>query len=239
MVQEPAGSGVARVYRRLAVHTGLPYVQACPTSSRCAPCGEVGGRRTPRTRPRTREAPWTSAADSGGWTAVERRFRDGHTETWWAADLEVAGYGPGGYTRLVAATTDPAALPAASTWYLVTNLPHPQVAPSALAPTDGPGGDRAAMRTTPVGGARVSAREGGAGVGRFLGPLRPCHPVALAARLLRLLLLLVGLPVPARHDRGRSGARDGPRFGDGVGGEKREPTGDHPTLSWPVTLRQV
>jgi hypothetical protein len=70
---------------------------------------------------------------------VERRFRDGHSETWWAADLTLAGYEPGGYTRLVAATTDPATLPAASTWYVVTNLPHPQVAPateSALAPAD-------------------------------------------------------------------------------------------------------
>jgi hypothetical protein len=36
-------------------------------------------------------------------------------------------------------TTAPATLPAASTWYVVTNLPHPQVAPateSALAPAD-------------------------------------------------------------------------------------------------------
>jgi hypothetical protein len=78
--------------------------------------------------------PWTSAAEPGGWTAVERRFRDGHTETWWAADLELAGYGPGGYTRLVAATTDPATLPAARTWYVVTNLPHPEVAPAAVSP---------------------------------------------------------------------------------------------------------
>jgi hypothetical protein len=57
----------------------------------------------------------------------------------WAADLTLAGYGPGGYTRLVAATTDPATLPAASTWYVGTNPPHPQVAPateSALAPAD-------------------------------------------------------------------------------------------------------
>jgi hypothetical protein len=70
---------------------------------------------------------------------VERRFRDGHTETCWAADFTLAGYGPGESTRLVAATTDPATLPAASTWYVVTNLPHPQVAPateSALAPAD-------------------------------------------------------------------------------------------------------
>jgi hypothetical protein len=59
---------------------------------------------------------------------VERRFRDGHTETWWAADLDMASYGPGGYFRLVAATKDPDTLPAASTRYLITNLPHPTLA---------------------------------------------------------------------------------------------------------------
>jgi len=99
--------------------------------------GPADGPHTPQDA--AREVAWTSPEEPGGWTAVERRFRDGHTETWWAADLELAGYGPRGYTRLVAATTDPATLPAASTWYVVTNLPHPDVAPaaeSALAPAD-------------------------------------------------------------------------------------------------------
>jgi hypothetical protein len=114
---------------------GLPYVLAVRPSR-----GSWGPADGPHSPPdAAREVPWTSPEEPGGWTKVERRFRDGHTEMWWAADLELAGYGPGGYTRLVAATTDPATLPAANTWYVVTNLPHPQIAPAAessLAPAD-------------------------------------------------------------------------------------------------------
>jgi SRSO17 transposase len=72
-----------------------------------------------------RELRWTSAQAPGDWTAVARSFRDGHTETWWAADLRLAGYGPDQPTRLVVATIDPTTLPAAHTWYLITNRPHP------------------------------------------------------------------------------------------------------------------
>jgi hypothetical protein len=83
---------------------------------------------------------WTSPEQPGDWTPIQRRFRDGHTETWWAADasLPAAGWGPDRRIRLVVATTDPARLPKLSTWYLVTNLPHPQrrrVRP-AVAPAD-------------------------------------------------------------------------------------------------------
>lgn len=114
---------------------GLPFVLALRPSH--GTWGPEDAAHTPQDA--AREVPWTSPEEPGGWTAVERRFRDGHTETWWAADLELAGYGPGGYTRLVVATTEPATLPAASTWYVVTNLPHPEVAPavaSVLAPAD-------------------------------------------------------------------------------------------------------
>ena len=120
---------------------GVPFVLALRPSR--GTWGPEEAAHTPAEA--AREVPWASAAEPGGWTAVERRFRDGHTETWWAVDLELAGYGPRGYTRLVAATTDPATLPAASTWYVATNLPHPQIAPaaesapvaeSALAPAD-------------------------------------------------------------------------------------------------------
>jgi SRSO17 transposase len=86
-----------------------------------------------------REIPWASPQEPGGWTKVERRFRDGHSEAWWAADLTLASYRPQGYFRLVAATTDPATLPVAHTWYLVTNLPHPELTSDAqaeLAPAD-------------------------------------------------------------------------------------------------------
>ena len=63
-----------------------------------------------------------------------RRFRDGHTETWWAAELTLGGYGPDRSTRLVVATSDPATLPEQTSWYLATNLarpgaPHAEEAP--------------------------------------------------------------------------------------------------------------
>ncbi|MEH0628384.1 hypothetical protein QBA36_24730 [Streptomyces stelliscabiei] len=62
---------------------------------------------------------------------MERHFRDGHTETWWAADACLGGNGPDSPCRLVVATTDPASLPEKATWYLATNLPHPD-APHAV-----------------------------------------------------------------------------------------------------------
>jgi SRSO17 transposase len=86
-----------------------------------------------------RVVPWDSPRRPGGWTAVVRHFRDGHRETWWAADLRLAGMAPEKTLRLVAVTTDPARLPADSTWYLLTNLPHPaapHAATSPIAPAD-------------------------------------------------------------------------------------------------------
>jgi hypothetical protein len=68
---------------------------------------------------------WTGPDDPGEWQAVTRTFRDGHTETWYAADAALGWWGPDGARRLVAATADPATLPDKATWYLVTNLPRP------------------------------------------------------------------------------------------------------------------
>jgi hypothetical protein len=76
-----------------------------------------------------------------GWQPVERTFRDGHAETWWALEVNVGPYGPERRQRAVVATTDPATLPEPTTWYLTTNLPAPG-APSpsttVLAPADLP-----------------------------------------------------------------------------------------------------
>jgi hypothetical protein len=68
---------------------------------------------------------WGGPDDPGDWTPVTRTFRDGHAETWWAADARLGGWGPDGVRRLVVATADPAVLPDKATWYLVTNLPRP------------------------------------------------------------------------------------------------------------------
>ncbi|MFQ6198650.1 hypothetical protein [Streptomyces sp. NPDC000405] len=70
----------------------------------------------------------------GDWVPVERHFRDGHTETWWTADARLGGYGPDSPCRLVVATTDPGRLPENATWYLATNLPHPDAPHAATSP---------------------------------------------------------------------------------------------------------
>jgi hypothetical protein len=71
------------------------------------------------------ELGWHGPKKPGRWRRVTRRFRDGHTETWWAADATLGGFGPDQRLRLVVATTDPASLPGHSSWYLLTNLPRP------------------------------------------------------------------------------------------------------------------
>jgi hypothetical protein len=71
------------------------------------------------------ELGWRGPRKPGGWRRVQRRFRDGHSETWWAADAQLGGWGPDRRLRLVVATTDPARLPGHSSWYLLTNLPRP------------------------------------------------------------------------------------------------------------------
>jgi hypothetical protein len=68
---------------------------------------------------------WDGPEDPGDWRPVTRTFRDGSTQTWWAADARLGWWGPDGARRLVVATADPATLPDKATWYLVTNLPCP------------------------------------------------------------------------------------------------------------------
>ena len=75
---------------------------------------------------------WEDGEHPGAWTAVTRSFRDDHTETWWALEVVAGPYGPEHAQRAVVATTDPATLPALSTWYLVTNLPAPQPQPQQI-----------------------------------------------------------------------------------------------------------
>ncbi|MFJ4640753.1 hypothetical protein ACIP69_34885 [Streptomyces hygroscopicus] len=66
---------------------------------------------------------WRDARRPGDWTPVDRHFRDGHTDTWWAADARLGGFGPESPCRLVVTTTDPAGLLEKATWCLATNLP--------------------------------------------------------------------------------------------------------------------
>jgi hypothetical protein len=91
-----------------------------------------------------RAVPWNGSDKPGGWSTVERVFRDGHTETWWAADATLGWWGPDGHTRLVVATKDPETLPDKATWYLATNLPRPD------GPHDTPEGPHQAADLTEV-----------------------------------------------------------------------------------------
>jgi len=79
------------------------------------------------------ELGWRGPSRPGQWRRIQRRFRDGHTETWWAADAQLGGWGPERRLRLVVATADPASLPGHSSWYLLTNLPRPASRPAQQA----------------------------------------------------------------------------------------------------------
>jgi len=117
---------------------GEAYVLAVkPRKGVWAPAEEA---HTPREA--AAELAWTSPEQPGDWTKVTRRFRDGHTQTWWAADasLPAAGWGPDRRIRLVVATTDPARLPKLTTWYLVTNLPRPGRRRASMAAAFAPAG---------------------------------------------------------------------------------------------------
>jgi hypothetical protein len=101
----------------------LPYVLSLrPHKGRWA---EVEAAHTPQEA--AQRLGWSSPEDPGEWRAIIRRFRDGHEERWWAAEVKtLIGYGPEESVRLVTVTTDPATLPANSSWYLTTNLPAPE-----------------------------------------------------------------------------------------------------------------
>jgi DDE superfamily endonuclease len=109
---------------------GLPYVLALkPSSGVWAPAEAVHTPEEAAQRLR-----WNGPEDPGDWTPIVRRFRDGHRETWWAAELTFGPYGPDEPVRVVAATTDPATLPRLTTWYLATNLPDPAAPGAADSP---------------------------------------------------------------------------------------------------------
>ena len=83
-----------------------------------------------------RATPWR-ATKPGAWQVVDRVFRDGHRERWWALEIKVGPYGPQRRERAVVVTTDPQTLPELSTWFLVTNLPVKNRPRAASGPRSG------------------------------------------------------------------------------------------------------
>jgi hypothetical protein len=108
-------------FRGELAEAGLPFVMA--VKPRHGTWAYGADAYTPADA--ARALTWHGPADPGDWQAVTRSFRDGHTETWFAADAQLGWWGPDGFTRLVVATADPATLPDKATWYLATNLPRP------------------------------------------------------------------------------------------------------------------
>ncbi len=70
-------------------------------------------------------AGWKGPEEPGDWAEVVRSFRDGHTEQWWALEVEAGPYGKERTQRALVVSPDPEELPDLATWYLTTNLPAP------------------------------------------------------------------------------------------------------------------
>src|SRR5215218_7776613 len=111
-------------FKRSLSELGVGYVLALkPSHAWWHRVGEIG---SPWEAAVAAGEGWKDEKRPGEWVKVVRRFRDGHEETWWALEVDVGPYGPQRERRSVVATTDPKALPDKATWYLVTNLPHPE-----------------------------------------------------------------------------------------------------------------
>ncbi len=108
-------------FRAELAEAGLPFVMALKPRRGVWAYGDDA--HTPVDA--ARALAWDGPEDPGDWRPVTRTFRDGHAETWWAADATLGWWGPDGARRLVVATADPGTLPGKATWYLVTNLPRP------------------------------------------------------------------------------------------------------------------
>ena len=105
----PGGGGRLLLRRQPRLRRGalgaakVPFVLALkPRKGTWAPADEP----TRRSR-RPASSAGSGPAGPGGGGGSTRRFRDGHTETWWAADAQLRGCGPDRPMRLVVATHRP------------------------------------------------------------------------------------------------------------------------------------
>lgn len=120
-VAADCGYGDQDGFRHDLAEAGLPFVMALKPHRGTWAYGPDA--HTPVDA--ARDLDWDGPDNPGDWHPVTRTFRDGRTETWYAAEATLGWWGPDGARRLVVATTDPDALPDKATWYLVTNLPRP------------------------------------------------------------------------------------------------------------------
>lgn len=125
-------------FKRSLSELGIGYVMALkPSHAWWHRVGEIG---SPYEAAVAAGEGWEDEKHPGEWVKVARSFRDGHQQSWWALEVDVGPYAPRRERRSVVATTDPKELPDKATWYLTTNLPHPDSERSreegALAPAD-------------------------------------------------------------------------------------------------------
>jgi hypothetical protein len=113
--------GEHREFKEGLEQKGIPYVLSLkPSHAWWHPIDEVGWVEGV-----AQAAYWNGPDDPGEWVELQRRFRDGHTEAWWALEAECRAFSVQKDRRLVVASTDPATLPSRTSWYLATNLPAP------------------------------------------------------------------------------------------------------------------
>jgi len=123
-------------FKQSLAELGVGYVLALkPSHAWWHKIGEIG---SPYEAAVAASEAWEDERHPGDWVKVVRSFRDRHEEVWWALEVDMGPYGPERARRAVVATTDPKELPEKATWYLVSNLPHPDyselAAESELAP---------------------------------------------------------------------------------------------------------
>jgi len=127
--------GEDRTFRRSLDQAGIGYVLALkPSFTWWHYVGDIGSPQEAAL-----VAAWTGPSQPGDWVGVERSFRDGHREQWWALEVVAGPFGPERSLRCEVVTTDPLTLPVLTTWNLITNLPAPgsqQAADSPLAAAD-------------------------------------------------------------------------------------------------------
>jgi SRSO17 transposase len=104
--------GEHRKFKEGLENKGTPYVLAFkPSHAWWHPVEEVGWVEGV-----AQAAYWNGPDDPGEWIKLERSFRDGHREVWWALEAECRAFSPEKDRRLVVATTDPATLPHLTSW---------------------------------------------------------------------------------------------------------------------------
>ena len=158
---------------------------------------------------------WDGPDDPGDWQPVTRTFRDGHTETWYAADATLGWLGPGRRPAPGGSHRRPGH-PAGQGHLVPGHQPAQARRPARgrqPAPGRGPGRDRADLRHPALDRAELQAGQGRAGLGRLPGPLRYRDPPPPGAGQLRVQLLLGRLvrPSPATAPASGTAARTRPR----------------------------